>query len=359
MSLTCGLVGLPNAGKSTIFNALTAGHAAVASYPFTTVDPNRGVAPVPDGRLERLGSVLGAREVRPTTLELFDIAGLVEGASRGEGLGNMFLSHIRAVDAVVHVVRCFDAPDVPPGAGTVDPERDIALVETELALSDLEVLGRRRERLEKTVRAGTGDAAELEAVSAAETALNETGSLAGLDARHLERLRGLGLITQKPVIYVANVGDDDLAGEGKLASAVRRHAESLGRGFVPICAKLEAEAVQMGEEGLALLREMGVPEPGLARLVREARRALSLVTFYTVAGGIVSAWTAVAGEPLVRCAERIHSDMGRGFIRAEVVSCERLLELGSWSAAHDAGALRTEGPHSPVADGDVLYVHFH
>ncbi len=361
MALTVGIVGLPNAGKSSLFNALSRAGAAVASYPFTTIEPHHGVAPVPDPRLAAVASVTHPDRMIPATVDFVDIAGLVRGAARGEGLGNQFLAHIREVDALAHVVRCFPAPDVPHVEGALDPVRDLEIVETELALSDLAVVERELERVRTRVKAhdlsAPGDVTVLGEVA--------THLQRGMAVRHLPRdahreslLLPLRLLTAKPVVYVANVDDADLPA-ARSAGAVGQYADAQHAPLVTLSAKLEAEAAQLSEgEAAEFLRAYGIGEPGLLRLIRLAYEMLGLVTFFTAASKEVRAWPVTRGTTAPRAAGKIHTDMERGFIRAEVIGWEVLVQSGSLLTARDRGLVRLEGKDYAVQDGDVMMFRF-
>jgi GTP-binding protein YchF len=364
--LRLGIVGLPNVGKSTLFNALTSSQGAAAeNYPFCTVEPNVGVALVPDPRLERLNEIVKPKKKVGAVVEFVDIAGLVKGASQGEGLGNQFLSHIREVDAVVHVIRCFDDPDVVHVMGPVDPVRDHDVITSELALADLAVVERRLEKTRKSARAGDKDAqtelivlervmAELDAGRGA----REAGE--GDDA--VKFLRQLGLLTAKPILYAANVNEADLAAGGgewiaKLKSAVQTHHEEAE--IVPFSAKFEAELGELGgEERKEYLASAGVTEPGLDRLIHAGYRLLGLQTFFTVGETEVRAWTMHRGDTAFDAAGEIHSDFQRGFIRAETVGYEEFLKAGSYKVAREQGLVRSEGRDYVVKDGDILLFRF-
>ncbi|MDQ7819082.1 MAG: redox-regulated ATPase YchF [Armatimonadota bacterium] len=361
MGLSVGLVGLPNAGKSSLFVALTRAAVAVAPYPFTTVEPHRGVVPVPDPRLEAIAAVTRPARVVPATVEVVDIAGLVRGAHRGEGLGNQFLAHIRDVDALAHVVRCFAAPDVPHVDGAPDPRRDLEVVDLELALADLATVEREWERVRSRARLrdpAAGAAAEV--LEQVRDALQRGVPIRRLppDPRRDEVLRPLRLLTAKPVVYVANVADDDLP-DAPSADPVRRYAQEQEAPVVVLSARLEMEAAALAaDEAAQVLAAYGVTEPGLQQLVRVAYRLLGLVTFFTTASHEVRAWPVPAGTTAPQAAGRIHSDMERGFIRAEVVGWDELVAAGSLPAARERGLVRLEGRSYVVRDGDVILFRF-
>ena len=335
-----GIVGLPNAGKSTLFNALARAGAEAAEYPFTTVEPNVAVVPVPDERLERLGEVLGIARRVPEHLEIVDIAGLVRGAHKGEGLGNRFLGHIRDVDAIIHVVRAFEHPLVAHPHGDLDPAGDLATVEAELMLADLESAERRLESATKAARGGDKEAIAERAVL--ERAIAELS--AGRPAP-----REAGLLTSKPVLVVANVGEGEALPEALAA-----------RGAIAVVARDEAELAEMEPaEAAAMRADLGIAEGALAQIVREAYRLLGLITFFTAVGGNeIRARSLRAGSTAYEAAGRVHTDMQRGFARAEVIPWEELIDAGSFAAARDAGRLRTEGRDYVVADGDVITIKF-
>jgi hypothetical protein len=367
MSLALGLVGLPNAGKSTLFNAMVARaaggpRAAVASYPFTTIDPNLSQVAVPDDRLAAIAAVTHPQRLVPATIQVIDIAGLVRGASKGEGLGNRFLAHIRDVDAIVHVVRAFAAPDVAHVEGAPDPARDAEIVETELALADLETVERAVERLASRVKAGEAGARE------------QTGTLhrladalargipvrrQPLDAGGQAIIQDLRLLTGRPVIYVANVDEAALPDGGPEAAALRALADRQGAACVVLAAKLEAELGDLpAEEAAAYLASVGLDEPVLPRLIRASYTLLGLISFFTVLSHEVRAWPVPAGTTAIEAAGRIHTDMARGFIRAEVIGWETLVGAGSLQAARERGAMRLEGRDYVLADGDVITFRF-
>jgi len=363
MGFNCGIVGLPNVGKSTIFNALTSGRAQVANYPFCTIDQNVGVVSVPDPRLKRLEEIFKPQIVTPTTLEFVDIAGLVKGASKGEGLGNKFLSHIREVDALIHVVRCFEDPDVVHIYGSVDPDRDIDIIETELALSDIETINRAIQRLERQIKAGSKEALqEKEFLMTIEDLLSRGRPLRAVNFSDegQEILKELHLLTTKPVLYVANVSEEEMIEGNDFVRRIEERAEKEGAKVITICGKIEDELSTLSlEEHKAFLNELGLSEPGLFKLIREGYRLLDLVTFFTAGEKEVRAWTVRKGTKAPQAAGKIHSDIERGFIRAEVMSYSDLDALGSSQAVKEKGLLRLEGKDYLIQEGDVIYFRFH
>jgi GTP-binding protein YchF len=363
MALNCGIVGLPNVGKSTIFNALTAAKAQAANYPFCTIDPNVGIVSVPDERLDRIAAIFKPKSLVPTTMEFIDIAGLVAGASKGEGLGNQFLGHIRATDAIVHVVRCFDDPEVVHVAGGVNPLSDIDVINTELMLADLDSVEKRSQRLEKLAKNSTDPKIKSEVSGVARIkAVLEAGKparTADLTDDERAATRDLQLITAKPMLYVANVDDASLAGGNSYTAQVEQRAAEEGSQVVRISGAMEAEiALLEPEERAEFLADMGLTEPGLNRLIHAGYRLLDLITYFTAGPDECRAWTICRGTKAPGAAGVIHSDFERGFIRAEAYNCEDLFRLGTEQAIKEAGLMRSEGKEYVVKDGDVLFFKF-
>lgn len=367
MPLNVGIVGLPNVGKSTIFSALTSVPAEAANYPFCTIDPNVGVVPVPDERLAKLASIIPTEKVIPTVVEFVDIAGLVRGASKGEGRGNQFLAHIRETGIIAHVVRCFDNDDITHVDGSVDPIRDIETIDIELALADLETVSRRRDRLEKELK--SHDKKVAAAAKALEPVLQQLSIYLedGQPARRIDLsddqrllVRDLHLLTIKPVLYVCNVDERGLDGSSPYERLVREHAAQEGAEVVRICGQLEKEiaALETEDERAAFLEDAGLDEPGLAQLIRSGYRGLGMRTFFTAGPKEIRAWTFREGARAPEAAGVIHTDFQRGFIRAETYHVDDLFTHGSEQKVREAGRLRQEGKEYPVKDGDVMLFKF-
>ncbi len=363
MAIQCGIVGLPNVGKSTLFNALTRAQIAAENYPFCTIDPNVGVVPLPDARLGELAAIVHPEKILPTAVEFVDIAGLVAGASQGEGLGNQFLAHIREVDAIAHVVRCFDDDDIVHVAGRIDPMSDVEIINTELALADLASVEKALDRAVKAGKSGSDkDAVRRRALfERARTLLDQ-----GKPARLLELgeddrrdLRELHLLTAKPVMFIANVDEAGLKTDNAYLTALRARAAAEHAVVVPVCAAIEAEIAQLDEaERDEFMRDLGLAEPGLNRVIRGAYELLGLITYFTAGPKEVRAWTVRRGSTAPQAAGVIHTDFERGFIRAEVIAYDDYIRYRGEAGAREAGRLRLEGKEYVVHEGDVMHFRF-
>lgn len=364
MALTTGIVGLPNVGKSTLFNAITQAGAESANYPFCTIDPNVGIVEVPDPRLQKLTELVNPKKTVPTAFEFTDIAGIVEGASKGEGLGNQFLSHIRQVDAISHVVRCFDDENITHVSGSVDPIRDISVINLELILADLESVDKRFSRVQKLAKTKDKEAvAELEVLEKLKDAFENEKPARSIEFTEEQQkiVKGLHLLTSKPVLYVANVSEDDVLSpdDNPFVQKVKAFAAEENSEVIVVSAKIEEEIAELdGEEKAMFLEELGIQESGLDQLIRAAYSLLGLQTYFTAGEQEVRAWTFRKGTKAPQAAGIIHSDFEKGFIRAETVSYDDLVEAGSMAVAKERGKVRLEGKEYVVQDGDVIHFRF-
>ena len=358
-----GIVGLPNVGKSTLFNALTAAKAEAENYPFCTIEPNVGIVPVPDERLDILAELVKPEKITPATIEFFDIAGLVKGASKGEGLGNKFLSHIREVESIIHVVRCFEDENVTHVEGKISPLDDIEIINLELMLSDLEIISNRIQKVEKLVKGDKSYVKELDLLNKLKDSIDKDEPLRNVDfsSEEMNLIRNFNLLSFKPVLYVCNISEDDLlnAEDNKYVKLVKKYAEKENSEVIAVSGKIESEIAQLDkEEKEIFLEELGLKESGLDRLINSSYSLLGLMSFLTAGPKEVRAWTIKKGTKAPAAAGKIHTDMERGFIRAEVINYKDLLECGGTTRAKEKGLVRLEGKDYVIQDGDVVLFRF-